>query len=123
MRFLLSLVGGGLIGVLIGLYLGWVQFPVQITESPASALARPYQDEYTLMIAQGYLSDGDVDGARLRLRVLGNDDAPAIVRGAAERAITDSRNVDDIRALVGLAAAFGALTPVMEPYRALEGSS
>jgi hypothetical protein len=59
LRFLLSLVIALLIGAGIGLYLGWVQFPVQYVNSPASALAEPYRDDYTVMVAAGYLAEND----------------------------------------------------------------
>ncbi|HLU11250.1 MAG TPA: hypothetical protein VK003_16370 [Oceanobacillus sp.] len=116
-RFLLSLLVALLVGLGIGLYLGWVQFPQQTIDSPASALAQRYKDEYVLMIAGGYLEDRDLAGALERLRVLGTDNAPAFVQEVTERYITNSRDVDDIRYLVALSEGLGRLTPIMEPYR------
>jgi hypothetical protein len=116
-RFLLSLLGGLVIGALIGLYLGWVQFPVKYVNSTAPELAAQYQDDYTVMIAGGYLTDGDVDGAIERLRLLNADNVPAYVQDVTERYITNSRDVQDIYALVALSEALGRLTVIMEPYR------
>ncbi|MCC6616731.1 MAG: hypothetical protein IT320_24870 [Anaerolineae bacterium] len=113
MSFLIAL----LLGAGIGLYLGWVQFPVEFVDSPASALAQNEKDDYTLMIAGAYADDGDLNGAIERLRVLGVDNVPAYVQEVTERYITNSRGVDDIRLLVDLAEGMGRLTPVMEPYR------
>ena len=42
---------------------------------------------------------------------------PVYVQEVAERYITNSRDVDDIRPLVALADGLGRLTPIMEPYR------
>ena len=116
-RFLVSFFVALLLGIGIGLYLGWVQFPVQYIDSPASALAGQYKDEYTVMIAAGYSADSDLNGAIERLRFLGVENVPEFVQQVTERYISNSRAVDDIRLLVRLAEGMGRLTPIMEPYR------
>lgn len=116
-RFLLSLFAGLVVGLGLGLYLGWVQFPVEYVDSPANSLGARYKDEYAVMVAGGYMADRDLTGAMQRLRILGIDNVPAFVQEVTERYITNSRDVDDIRPLVGLADALGRLTPIMEPYR------
>ncbi|MFQ3568542.1 MAG: hypothetical protein SNJ59_16260 [Aggregatilineales bacterium] len=116
-RFLGSLLVAALVGLAFGLYLGWVQFPVQTIDSPANLLAQRYKDDYTIMIAAGYARDGDVTGALERMRVLRIDDVPAYVQEVTERFITNSRSIDDIRLLVALSEGLGRLTPLMEPYR------
>lgn len=115
-RFLVSLLIGLVFGAGIGLYSGWVQFPVEYVDSPASDLATRYKDDYTVMIANGFLVDGDWQGSIERLRVLGVENVPAYVQDTTERYITNSRDVNDIIALVALSDALGRLTPVMEPY-------
>lgn len=117
LRFLFSLVIGLAIGAGIGLYVGWVQSPVEFVNSPASSLAERYQDEFVVMVSGGYLTDGDLGGAVERLQILGAPNIPALVQETAEKFISDSRNVDDIRKLVALAEAMGRLTPIMDPYR------
>lgn len=119
-RFLISLMVALVIGGLIGLYLGWIQFPVQFVNSPAASLTERYKDEYTVMIAAGYLKDGDLSGALDRLRVLGVQNIPAHVQFVTERYISNSRDANDIAFLVALAEAVGRLTPIMEPYRQLQ---
>jgi MFS superfamily sulfate permease-like transporter len=116
-RFLVSFFVALLVGVGIGLYLGWVQFPVQFIDSAASSLAQTHKDDYTLMIAAGYAADEDLDGAIERLRVLGIQDVPSYVQATTERLISNSRGVEEIRLLVNLAEGMGRLTPMMEPYR------
>jgi hypothetical protein len=122
LRFLISLLLGLAAGALIGLYLGWVQFPVQYVDSPAQNLNQRYKDEYTVMVAGGYLNDGDVNGAVERLRLLGVENIPSYVQEVTERYISNSRNVDDIRSLVALSESLGRLTPIMEPYRRVGAS-
>jgi hypothetical protein len=116
-RFLASLFAGLVLGLGLGLYLGWVQFPVEYIDSPATSLGPRYRDEYTVMIAGGYMADRDLTGAMQRLRVLGIENGPVHVQEVTERYITNSRDVDDIRPLVALSEGLGRLTPIMEPYR------
>ncbi len=116
-RFLLSFFAALVIGLVIGLYLGWVPFPVQYVDSPARDLAQRYQDDYTVMVAAGYQTDLDLTGAVERLRVLGVENVAQHVQEVAERYITTSRDVAEIQLLVVLAEGMGRLTPMMEPFR------
>lgn len=118
-RFLLSLFIGLLVGVGVGLYLGWVQFPVQYVDSQLNGLGQAYKDDYVVMIANGYAADGDVNGALQRIGALGIGNVPLYVQEVTERYISNSRDVNDIRPLVLLAEGMGRLTPLMEPYRAV----
>lgn len=108
-----------MLGLLVGLYLGWEVAPVAYVDSPLPELARIHRDEYTVLVATGYLVDGDVNAAIERLRQLGEDNVPEYVQSVAERYITNSREVDDIRKLVALAEGLGRLTPPMEQFRQL----
>ncbi len=116
-RFLISLVVGAALGVGLGLMLGWQVFPVEYTNGPSTALRQDYQNEYTLMVAEGYLLDGNANGAFDRLRMLQVDNIPLHVQTVTESYITNSRSLEEIRALVALSEALGRLTPIMEPYR------
>lgn len=124
-RFLISFGAALIVGALLGLYLGWVPFPVRYVDSPASELAQRYQDDYTVMIAAAYAADRDLTGALERLRVLGAENVPAYVQEVTERFISNSSELVEIQRLVVLAEGVGRLTPIMEPYRqiALPGQS
>lgn len=119
-RFFASLFIGAVIGVGVGLLLGWGPLKVVIVDNPATRLHEQYQDEYTIMIASGFLVDGDALGAVERLRVLGVPNAPEHVQTVTERYITHSRNIEDIRKLVALLEALigqERLPDMMRPYR------
>lgn len=119
LRFLAFLAVGLIVGLGLGVYIGWVQAPVEFVDSPLSFLDQAHKDSYTLMIAAGYVVDRDIDGAVERLRALEVDNVPTYVQGVTERFISQGRRVEDIRLLVALAEGMGRLTPVMEPYRIL----
>jgi len=118
-RFFLSTVLGVVLGLLIGLFSGWQIIPVEYQDSPIRALSESYRDEYTRMVAGGYLVDGDVTGAVERLRVLGVTNIPQYTQEMAERYISNSRDIREIRYLVALSEGLGRLTPVMEKFREL----
>lgn len=119
-RFLISLIVALVIGAGVGLYLGWVQFPVQIIDSSMPHLAQTYKDDYTVMIAVGYLTDRDLNSALERLRPLELENVPQHIQETTERYISTSRAVNDVRALVALSEGVGRLTPIMEPYRLVD---
>jgi hypothetical protein len=120
-RFLTSLLLGLILGGLIGLYFGWVQFPVEYVDSPMQDLEPRAKDDYTVMIATSYQYDKDGLGAVERLRLLGVDNVPEYVQTVTERFITNSSNLNDIRLLVNLSEGLGRLTPIMEPFLDLTG--
>ncbi|MCA9888539.1 MAG: hypothetical protein KC546_09200, partial [Anaerolineae bacterium] len=62
-RFFISTVIGVLVGILAGLFIGWTVAPIEYVNSPMTALSVRYQQEYTVMVAEGYLVDGDALGA------------------------------------------------------------
>ena len=117
LRFVISLIIGLSLGALIGLYLGWVQFPVQFVNSPASSLSERAKNDYMVMVAAGYLEDGDLGSAVDRLRLLGVPNIPAYVQQVTETYISNSQDVNDISYLVALSEALGRMTPIMQPYR------
>jgi hypothetical protein len=117
LRFWVSLIIGLVVGLGIGLYLGWVRFPVEFVNSPASSLSQRYKDDFIVMVASGYLKDGDLGGAVERLRLLGVANIPAFVQEVTERYISNSQDADDISVLVALSENLGRLTPIMQPYR------
>ncbi len=116
-RFLRSLTLGLLLGALVGLYFGWVQFPAESRNSRLRDLSPRYRDEYSVMAAASYATDGDVSSAIESLSRLAVDDVPSYVRETTERIILNSsRSLEDIGLLVQLAAGLGQLTESMQPF-------
>lgn len=121
-RFVQFLILGLVLGGLLGLYLGWFQFPRKIFRGDMTELAQSFRDDYAVMIAAGYAADGDLPGALDRLSRLRVDDIPRYVQQLTDRVIASSaRDIRDIRLLVALARGLGRLTPAMEPFLDLRG--
>lgn len=115
------------IGVGIGLYIGWVQAPVEYRNSQMCQLSEGHQENYTLMVARGYRLDRDLNKAVERLRPLRVENQPACDDGRAyqidnipdwvqvltEQYISIGSNQDDICDMVNLADALNRSTDLM----------
>ncbi|NDJ75018.1 MAG: hypothetical protein GYB65_02055 [Chloroflexi bacterium] len=102
-----SLLVGILAGLAIGVFLGWEMFPVQYTNSSLSDLDTSYQEQYTIMVAEGYLVDGDIDLAIQRLQALEMDNAFEYVQDLTERYISQSQDENTICKINTLCKAMG----------------
>jgi hypothetical protein len=114
-----SLLVGLLVGLSTGVFLGWGPFPVEYRNSPLSALAPRYQEEYTLMVAEGYQVDRDIEAALERLRPLGKPNTIDYVIELTERYISQS-NIPAIPVMVALVEALIGpenLPAIMQLYR------
>lgn len=118
------------LGIGLGLYLGWIQFPSQYTDGQMCQLEWSYQESYTLMVARGYRQDRNLNKALDRLRPLRAvgvtgcenerpykiDNIPDWVQYFTEQQISRGADPQEIRDLVVLADAFDRLTPIMEGF-------
>ena len=118
-RFFFSLTVFICLGAVAALFIGWEVAPLETQSRPLSALAQSYRDDYTLMVASGYLQDGDTVGAVDRLRQLDEPNIPLYVQTVTERFISSSRDIEKIRRLVALSVGLGRLTPPMQPFQQL----
>ena len=116
----LLVISGALLGIGLGLVLGWLVWPVSYYDTDVYDLRADHQDEYVLMIGALYALERDVDAARGWLSRLSDPRAPqtpeAIVIAVAERFIARDAPPSDIRFLVGLAEGLGSVTTPMQPY-------
>lgn len=125
-RFIGSALIAMIIGISVGVYLGWEQFPVEYRNSSMCQLSEDYREEYTLMIARGFRAEGNRDAALNRLlplRASNNptclrdetttqiDNVPAWVQEVTERYRSQGANLEDICTLAALSAAFGRQIP------------
>ncbi len=66
-KTLAALIGGSLLGLLLGLAIGWWWWPVEWGSSTPANLRSDFQDEYILWVAEQYAEDGDLEQAHRRL--------------------------------------------------------
>jgi hypothetical protein len=68
-KTLVTLVVGAVLGLLLGLAIGWWWWPVEWTNSTPGNLRSDFQTDYLLWVAEQFNSTNDVDRARSRLGV------------------------------------------------------
>ncbi len=107
---------GALVGIGLGLLVGWVVWPLEYSEADPSILEVGYQRDYTLMIASAYSLDRDLDLARSRLRSLDLDEPNKWLLTVTVDHILEGENAIVSQHLVDLASVLGLYSPVMDPY-------
>jgi hypothetical protein len=115
-----------ILGIAIGVYLGWEQFPVEYRNSSMCQFSEDYKEAYTLMVARAFQADENRDIALQRLLPLRAsnsesclrdstttqiDNIPAWVQEVTERYRTRGEDLHDICDLAALSAAFGRQIP------------
>lgn len=116
MRKLFLLFSSLLIGLGLGLFIGWGVWPVNVVENPPSDLRSDWKDEAIWLAAQAFAYDGDLDLAQTRLVPLGSNDLGQLVLDRAERAIEQKFPAPQIKYMARLAAALGATSPPVNVY-------
>lgn len=100
----LYLVTGMILGVILGLVYGWMISPVDFVDTPPAALRSDYKDAYRIIVASAYAASGDLERAKARLQLLGDDDPAAVLVLKAQQAISEDAPFEDAQNLAKLAA-------------------
>lgn len=66
-RVYVALVGGAVLGLALGLLIGWVLWPVQWTNTTPANLDSAYRDDYLLYIVENYEANGGAEWAKEKL--------------------------------------------------------
>ncbi|MDX1435939.1 MAG: hypothetical protein R3335_03955 [Anaerolineales bacterium] len=72
-----------LVGLGIGLFFGWVAYPVEYVDTAPNSLRQDYKTDYVLMVAEAYQVEDNLALAVRRLALLGGEVPEAIVQQAA----------------------------------------
>ena len=68
-KILIALTSGALLGLLLGLAIGWWWWPVEWTNSTPGNLRSDFQSDYIAWVAERYATTGDLEWARSKLGV------------------------------------------------------
>jgi len=107
-------------GAVIGLVIGWVVWPVSYVDTNFSDLSPEDKEEYILLVAHVYYSDGDLEKATSRLEQLDLPNISQSLSAMIDSYISEGRDEADIRALVALADGLGVASPNMMAYLATQ---
>ncbi len=116
-KALAAMLGLGLIvGLLIGMFLGWRVWPVEYQATDLVDLRPEFKEDYVLMTASLYMLDSDLVKARAKLLELGYPNPRQKIIELSERYILEDRDADDIVPLIALAQGMGISTDLIDEY-------
>jgi len=110
LRWIFFIVFLGL-GIGAGLYYALVISPVQYVDTTPGTLRADYRADYSLMIAEVYHKDQNIDNAARRLAVLSSQPPGEIVQQALAFGQQNGYSADDLTLLQNLAVALQVWQP------------
>lgn len=115
MRWISWTAVGLLLGVAVGLYVGWFAWPVAYSDANPAVLQTRYQQDYLLMIATAYEADGDLALAEQRLASMGENGRFLLLDTLLDMIVRQAPEADLVR-LARLAQALGLSSPAVDRY-------
>jgi hypothetical protein len=106
---------GLIIGIGLGLAIGWVFWPTEFTDANPTVLEDQYRRDYVQLIADSYTLDNNLAAAQQRITDLGKDGPQYVLQVLIEMILRQDDEAA-IRRLARLANAIGQYTPAMAPY-------
>lgn len=90
--------------------------PVEETTTDNAVLMEYLREQYVVGVSDSYAAHGDLEQARERLAVLGDEDPEAVVVEVAQSYVQRAEDPEKTRRLIELAQALGADEVFMEEY-------
>ena len=97
-----------MVGIIFGLLVTWVLWPVEFTNADVADLRQSYKDDYLRMISSAYQADGDLAGAQERLSQLGLPNPVQSIDALITRDQATPANAARLNALTSLSRAIAA---------------
>jgi hypothetical protein len=113
------------LGLGLGLFYALVLSPVQYVDTTPGTLRLDYRADYTLMVAEVFRSDQNIDVAARRLALLSSQPPAEIAQQALNFAQQNGYTSDDVALLQNLTAALQVWQPggVVPPVRNAAGTT
>jgi hypothetical protein len=99
------------IGLGLGLYYAWVISPVQYFDATPGTLRADFRTDYTLMVAEVFKNDQNIDAAARRLALLSSQPPTEITEQALSFARQNGYTSADVALLQNLTAALQIWQP------------
>ncbi|MCP5097170.1 MAG: hypothetical protein GY943_16610 [Chloroflexi bacterium] len=106
---------GLVIGIGLGLYVGWVTWPTEFTDANPAVLQATYQQDYVQLIADAYASDHDLSMAQSRLQDISSNGETVLLDVLTNKVLAEA-DESEIQRLVQLAHDLGLSSPAMAPF-------
>ena len=91
--------------------------PVEETTTNNAVLMEYLREQYVAGVSDSYAAHGDLEQARERLAVLGDEDPEAVVVEVAQSYVQRAEDVEKTRRVIDLAEALGADEAFMDEYK------
>ncbi|MCS7283341.1 MAG: hypothetical protein RMK65_08990 [Anaerolineae bacterium] len=114
--FLLTFLAGLTVGLALGLIYSWLIDPVRLYNTTPPLLRTDYRHEWIRLAALGYVADGDLERALLRLKGLPEKDVREALTAMIEAYAASGQPASTMRRLTALADRLGIRTPAMLAY-------
>jgi hypothetical protein len=106
------LLTGLLLGLIIGISVALVFFPVKFVDTAPFSLNDDDKDSLRGMVALAYQADGDLGRARIRLELLRDSDPVKVLQAQAQRVLAQGDSSDEAQALAHMADRLANATPL-----------
>jgi len=100
-----------IVGLVLGLAFGWFLRPAAVRRVAPQYLRQDYQTDYVLMVAETYMSEGNVANAAERLHFLGDEQVNVYVRQAILTAGQAGYSQMDVETMNALSLALQSWIP------------
>lgn len=104
------------LGVVLGLFVAWMVWPVQLYEGPPHLLKQKWKDDFLYLISAGYAVEGDKGKARERLKTLGVVDPDVALATLARKLEAEGAPEKSLQALAMLASSLGTPEPELQAH-------
>ena len=103
-RFPWELIVGLIIGVALGLSYAWIISPIRYIDTIPSSLRADFKDQYRVAISAAYAATSDIQRARARLALLGDEDSLQALSAQAQQMLANGENVETVNHIAQLAS-------------------
>lgn len=105
------LLTGLIIGIVLGMLYTRILQPVTYVDTTPASLSNEYKNQYRVLIAAAFISNGDLVRARARLELLNDPDVFRALTEQAQQTLAQNGSSAEARALGLLAIALGQTAP------------
>jgi hypothetical protein len=103
-RFPWELIFGLIIGVALGLSYAWIISPTRYIDTVPSSLRADFKDQYRIAISAAYAATSDIQRARARLALLGDEDSLQALSAQAQQMLANGGDFETVNQIAQLAS-------------------
>lgn len=99
-----ELIVGLIVGAALGLSYAWIISPTRYIDTVPSSLREDFKDQYRVVISAAYAATGDIQRARARLALLGDEDSLQALSAQAQQMLANGGDFETADQIAQLAS-------------------